>query len=90
MSDRRFLVSLREVLNSERILLKRILVSGKKILTVMLKNLLITLMICLMMLERLLQPYRAMLPKGSLNEAPATYVSKPWHYKKLTLKTIPI
>ena len=36
------------------------------------------------------QPYRAMMPKSSSNEAPATYVSKPWHHKKLTLKTIPI
>ena len=36
------------------------------------------------------QPYRVMMPKSSSNEAPATYVSKPWHHKKLTLKTIPI
>ena len=28
-----------------------------------------------------------MLPKSSSNVAPATYVSKPWHHKKLTLKT---
>ena len=40
--------------------------------------------------EKFLQPYQAMLPKSSSNEAPATYVSKPWHQKKLTFKTIPI
>ena len=26
--------------------------------------------------------------KSSSNEAPGTYVSKPWHHKKLTLKMI--
>ena len=34
--------------------------------------------------EKFLQPYQAMLPKSSSKEAPATYVSKPWHQKKLT------
>ena len=34
--------------------------------------------------------YQAMLPKSSSNEVPVTYVSKPWHHKKMTLKTIPI
>ena len=35
-----------------------------------------------------LQPYRAMLLKSSSSEAPATYVRKLWHYKKVTLKAI--
>ena len=29
-------------------------------------------------------------PNSSSSEAPATYVSKSWHHKKLTWKTTPI
>ena len=108
MSGGRFLVSLREVLNSDRILscrslIKGIFISGKKILTVMVKNppdsindLFDEIADEIMEVvldddaEKFLQPHQAMLPKSSSNEAPATYVSKPWHQKKLTFKTIPI
>ena len=40
------------------------------------------------MLGKLLQSYRAMLPKRSSNEAPATYVSKPWHHKNWPWKRV--
>ena len=36
---------------------------------------------------KFLQSYQAMLPESSSNKTPVTYVSKPWHHKKLTLKT---
>ena len=104
MSGGRFVVRLREVFNSERILSCRSLIKenynfweenidsdaeesldsindlfderADEIMEAVLDD-----------NEKFLQWYQAMLPESSSNEAPVTYVSKPWHHKKLTLKT---